>query len=46
MGGACSIHIGKMRNVSKILIGEPERRDHSKGLVIAGRRVFKWIFGK
>jgi hypothetical protein len=38
--------MGKMRNVYKISVRNPEGRDHSEYLVVEGRIILKWILGK
>jgi hypothetical protein len=39
IGGTCSLH-GKMRNVYKILLGEPERLNTNRRIIL------KWILEK
>jgi hypothetical protein len=38
MGGACRAY--------KILVGKPERKNHSEDLNVDGRIILKWITGK
>jgi hypothetical protein len=35
-----------MRNVYKILAGNPERKNHSENLDIDGRIILEWMLGK
>jgi hypothetical protein len=38
--------IGEIRNVYKILVGEPEEKSYSEDLDVDGRIILKWILGK
>jgi hypothetical protein len=36
----------EIRNAYKILVGEPERKNHSEGIGVDGRIILEWISGK
>jgi hypothetical protein len=38
--------IGDMRNEYSILVGKPERKNHTEDLAVDGRIILEWIFVK
>ena len=45
MGGACSMYGGEKRRIQgfRVLVGEPEGKDHSEDLDVDGRIILPWI---
>ena len=38
--------MGERRDVSRVLVGRPEERDHLEDPVLDGRIILRWIFRK